>query len=739
MRRTIHRGDAELRRNPRRKTFEGILSSCSPRFPLRLRVSAVNGNPILWIALLVSAATAQVAPSPKDLKYPPLRAIQVPEVTTAVLPNGMKLYLLEDHELPLVNGVALIRTGNLFDPREKIGLASLTGTVMRTGGTPDRTGEQLDQKLENIAASVEAGIGETSGTVSFQALKENLGDVLGVFKDVLTRPEFRPDKLDLAKSQARSAISRRNDQPADVAQREFTNILYGKNTPYGWEEQYATVDRITRADLRNFYNRYFFPANVTLAVWGDFDAAQMKAAIEKLFADWTVQQAAVPEFPKVTNPPAPGVYLAEKRDATQTFFALGHLGGELKDKDYPALEIMADILGGGFQSRLVARVRTKMGNAYDIGASWGANYDHPGLFQISGSTKSLSTVETLKAIQEELERIRTVEVSEEELKTARETALNSMVFAYDTRSKTLGRLLTYQYFGYPKDFIQQYQKALAAVTRADVLRVAKQYVKPAELTVVAAGNPVMFGQPLEALGGPVNKIGLTIPEASREAAETSEASLAKGRQLLLRAQQAAGGTEKLAAVKDYTEVADFQIDASAGGMKVTQTSRWIAPTFFRQDTLLPSGRVTAYSDGRIGWIATLQGQGMLAGAQLKQVKGDLFRVYFRLMLSDRIEGRTVNGTDSATVEITDATGELVRIEFDDTTGLPRRLSYLTAQAAGASILAEDILEDFREIEGVKVPHKITISHGGKKFADVTVTDYKLNSGLKQEDLNKKPI
>jgi zinc protease len=313
------------------------------------------------------------------------------------------------------------------------------------------------------------------------------------------------------------------------------------------------------------------------------------------------------------------------------------------------------------------------------------------------------------------------------------------VFAYDTRSKTLGRLLTYQYFGYPQDFIQQYQKALAAVTRADVLRVAKQYVKPSELTVVAAGNPVMFGQPLEALGGPVNKIDLTIPEAMQEAAEISGASLAQGKQLLLRAQQAAGGAEKLAAVQDYTEVADFQIVASAGGMKVTQTSRWIAPTFFRQDTSLPSGSVSAYSDGRIGWIATPQGQGILAGAQLKQVKGDLFRLYFRLMLSDRIEGRTVNATDSGTVEITDTTGERAKIEFDDATGLPRRVSYLTAQAAGEPMFTEDILEDFREIGGVKVPHKVTISRGGKKFADVTVNDYKVNSGLKQQDLNKKPI
>jgi len=197
---------------------------------------------------------------------------------------------------------------------------------------------------------------------------------------------------------------------------------------------------------------------------------------------------------------------------TQTFFVLGHLGGELRDKDYPALEVMADILGGGFRSRLMQRIRTQLGYAYSISGDWDANYNHPGLFSISGSTKSASTTETLKAVQEEIERIRTQPVSDAELETAKQTALNGLVFAFDTKTKTLGRLLNYEYYGYPKDFIQQYQKALAAVTKADVLRVAKERLHPSELTIVAVGRPEDFGQPLATLGGPVTSIELTIPE-----------------------------------------------------------------------------------------------------------------------------------------------------------------------------------------------------------------------------------
>ncbi len=462
-----------------------------------------------------SPAPARTAPpvlNPADLKFPPLKPIQTPAVATFTLPNGMKLFLLEDHELPMIHGAARIRTGNLFDPPDKIGLASITGIVIRTGGSKSRTGEQWDVQLEDIAASVESSIGETSGSVSFSTLKENADAVLSIFREALTEPEFREDKVDLAKSQMRSGISRRNDDARGIADREFTNLVYGKDTPYGWQEQYSTISAITRADLQEFYRRYFFPKNVLLAVWGDFDTAAMKTKLEQLFAGWTVEQPPVPPFPAVRSTNDHGVYLAVKKDVTQTFFALGQLGGELKDKDYPALEVMADILGGGFQSRLFKRVRTSMGAAYDIGASWAANYDHPGLFQIAGSTKSVSTVETVKAIQEEVARIRTAEVSEQELKTSKDTALNGLVFAFDTKTKTLGRLLNYEYYGYPKDFIQQYQKALAAVTRADVLRVAKQHLDPAAFTIVVTGNPDAFGEPLSALGGTARDIDLTIPE-----------------------------------------------------------------------------------------------------------------------------------------------------------------------------------------------------------------------------------
>jgi zinc protease len=616
-----------------------FFAMCAPAQPPATNRAAPKPRP----ARPAPTAAARPAPaSVKDLNFPPLKPVRIPDIATLTLPNGMKLYLLEDHELPVISGRALVRTGNLFDPPEKVGLATLTGQVMRTGGGKSKSGDQWNEELENMAASVESSIGETSGAVSFSALKENVDPVLAIFKEVLTAPEFRQDQIDLVKMRVRSGISRRNDDPQGLAEREFNEIVYGKNTPYGWREEYATIDRISRADLQAFHERYFFPKNIMLAVWGDFDAAAMRSKLEQLFGGWTADQPPVPPFPKVRETPDPGIYLAAKKDVTQTFFFVGQQGGEIRDKDYPALEVMADILGGGFQSRLFRRVRSKMGDAYDIGAQWDANYDHPGLFQVSGSTKSVSTVETIQAIQEEVERIRSTEVSEDELKSAKDTALNSFVFAFDTTTKTLGRMLTYEYFGYPKDFIQQYRTALAAVTRAEVLRVAKAHLNPAKFTVVAVGNPAAFTRPLAALG-PVHEIDLTIPQP--ETAPADPASLAKGKQMLGRAQQAVGGADKLAAIRDFTQTMDVRVDPS---------------------------------------------------------------------------------------------GESARLVIDPATGMPRSLRYQTVHAAGAPASMEDVWSDFRDVDGLKLPFKTSIMSNDRKFADVLITECKINSGLKPEELQQKP-
>lgn len=438
-----------------------------------------------------------------------------------------------------------------------------------------------------------------------------------------------------------------------------------------------------------------------------------------------------PPFPPVTAKPAPGLYLAEKPDVTQTFFSIGELGGTLRDPDYPALEVASNILGQGFSSRLMSQIRTKLGYAYNIQAVWAANYNHPGTFRIVGSTKSESTVETIQAINVELDKMRNMEVTEQELKEAKDGVLNAFVFNFDSPAKTLNRAFRYEYFGYPKDFLLQYQKAIAAVTRADVLRVAKEHFRPEGLATVLVGNPKDFGKPLTTLGK-VMPIDLTIPEPKQEVAVSDAASQARGKAILERAQQAMGGAGALAAVKDFIQTLDMAMDVSAGGMRMRQVIRVLLPNQLREDQVLPIGTIVVYSDGKTGWLSTPQGVTPMPAEVLKQAQGEIFRDLIGLMLSSRDASRTVNAVGENSVQISSAGGLIVKVDFDPATGLPARETY---QETGEVV---ETYSDWRETAGIKMPFKGILQQDGKKVGDVTVAGYQFNTGLKAEDLSKKP-
>jgi len=505
--------------------------------------------------------------------------------------------------------------------------------------------------------------------------------------------------------------------------------------------EYEDLNHIHRDDLVNFYRRYYFPKNIMLAVYGDFKIPEMRDKLEKLFADWTVQQPDVPKFPEVTAKPAPGIYFAEKSDVTQTFFAMGELGGTLRDKDYAALQVAANILGQGFTSRLLSQIRTKLGYAYDISASWSANWDHPGTFRIGGSTKSQSTTETLLAVRVELDKMRSAEVTPRELDEAKQGVLNSFVFFFDSPAKTLNRVMRYEYYGYPKDFLFQYQKAIAAVTRADVMRVAKEKFVPENLAIVAVGNPKEFGKPLSALGE-VKTIDLTIPEPKSEskpdAAKADPAAVERGRALLKRAQQAMGGADKLAAIKDMTQSAEMSMAPAAGGMKVKQQNRWIAPTLFRQDQMLPIGTIVAYFDGKSGWLSLPQGVLPMPPQVVKQAQGEIFREWVTLVLSDRDSSRTVTAGGPGAVDVSGAEGQSVHFEIDEATGLPARQVYKETNMGGPPSEVTETFSDWRDVDGIKLPFKVLIEQNGKKTGEAVVSEIKLNSGLKPEELSKKP-
>lgn len=448
-----------------------------------------------------------------ELKFPPLSTIKLPKYERYILENGLVVYLMEDHELPLVTGTAMIRTGSRWEQGEKAGLASLVGSTLRSGGTQKHSANELNEILEQRAASVETDMGETAASASFEALSEDIEMAFGLFTEVLREPAFAPEKLDLEKTQIRGAIARRNDNPNSIASRELRKLIYGKNSPYARTVEYATLDKISRDDLLKFYQQYFHPNNIILGIVGDFNPQKMRSLIQAKFGDWKPNSdlAKIP-LPQVTQANLGGVYFVNQPQLTQSSVLIGHLGGQFDNPDYPALDVMNDILNG-FGGRLFNELRSRQGLAYSVYGIWNPRFDYPGTFVAGGQTRTETTVQFIKSLETEIKRLQTQTVTTKELNRAKDSTLNSFVFNFQDPSQTLSRLMRYEYYGYPADFLFRYQKAINSTTVADVKRVAGKYLKPENLVTLVVGNQKSMKSSLTNLAAKMRTIDITIPNA----------------------------------------------------------------------------------------------------------------------------------------------------------------------------------------------------------------------------------
>ena len=445
----------------------------------------------------------------KKVPIPPLPAFHPKQPTKITLKNGMTIFLQEDHELPFIHGFIMIRGGSRDEPADKTGLTDLYGESWRTSGTADMTGDKMDDILEAKAAKIETNNDTESTSLAWSSFKQDFDQVFGMATSLLLHPEFRADKLALAKQQEYTGIIRRNDNPDEIAMREAELLAYGKTNPYARVPEFATVHAVTLADLTAWHDRTVTPNNMILGISGDFNTAEMEAKLRTAFEP--LPRGAEFEAAKTTFPgPTPGVYLAQKSDVNQSNVWIVGLGTERSNPDYYALSVMNTVFSGGFGSRLFQDVRTRLGLAYAVEGAYGASYDHPGLFYVAAGTKSASTVAATQAMLQQIGELKTVPPTAVELRNAKDQVLNSWVFHFDSPEKILRQQATLAFFGYPPDFIEKYRDGIEKVTAADVTRVANKYVHPSKLAILVVGNDAKFGTPLSTLG-PVKTLDISIP------------------------------------------------------------------------------------------------------------------------------------------------------------------------------------------------------------------------------------
>ncbi|HZM11047.1 MAG TPA: pitrilysin family protein [Candidatus Limnocylindrales bacterium] len=465
---------------------------------------------ILFSFVLLAAGLGTAQPIPwNKLTFPPLPAFHPQQPTRIQLANGMVIFLQPDHELPLISVTARIRGGSISEPASKVGLVGLYGEVWRTGGSKTKTGDQMDDFLEARAAKVETGDGSDSTTISLNCLKADFEPVFDMYLDLLRNPEFRGDKLELAKQQMYTGIARRNDEVSSIVGRVSADLAYGKDNPYARDEEYATVFAVQREDLLSWHQQYVYPNNIILGISGDFDPTTMEAKLRQTFDSWPKGPPTKDPDIKFT-PPKPGYYLVQKTDVNQSTVSMLDLGILRNNPDYFAVSVMNEIFGGGFSSRLFNNVRSAKGLAYSVGGGVGTSFSHPGMTNIEMQTKSDTTVVGIQALYEEIDKMQQRAPDVDELKRAKDQILNSFIFRFDSPGKVLREKMAYEFYHYPLDFLEHYRSEIDKVTADQVTQVARKYIQKEKLSVLVVGNDAEFDKPLSGLG-PVTKVDISIP------------------------------------------------------------------------------------------------------------------------------------------------------------------------------------------------------------------------------------
>ena len=674
----------------------------------------------------LTAAMAQIPSTYREIKAPPLHQIKLPQPKRIQLANGMVVFLMEDHELPLIRGTARIRGGGRDIPADKAGLAGIYGQSWRTGGTESKTGDQLDDLLEARAAKVETNGSEDSTSVRLDTLKGDFDTVFPVFVDLLEHPAFRQEKIDLAKTQANTGISRRNDEPMGIGTREANKLGYGADSPYARQSEYSTIASITRDDLLAFHHRYVHPNNIILGLVGDFDTNAMEQRVRQTFDSWPRGTEAPKAAPIAGQSAKPGVYFVAKDDVTQSNIYLVHGGTTRNNPDYYSLVVMNEILGGGFSGRLMNHIRSQLGLAYGVSGGVGAEWDHPGLFRVWMGTKSGTTLEAINAIRGDIAALQTQPFTDEELSQAKESILNAFVFTMDSKAKILNQQMTLEFYGYPANYWDQYAAAIAKVSAADVARVAKKYVQPNQAALLVVGKDKEFDKPLSTLGT-VTPIDVTIPEAGARPASAAPApSNAAGTSLLRKVQDFVGGKAAIDAVQAVRATGSMNVRTPQGPMDIDVDQLTRYPDSHRNIMKTPMGEMTMVSTSEGAFMITPNGTQDLPASQRAGMQNESRQDLLTVLKNP--ENYTFNVTGSEKIGDIDAQvleintgGSTFKWYIDPATG--RILRKVAQGRMGEQVT--DYME-WKKFGGVNLPVAFSVTSGGQPAGGGKLTTVEIN-------------
>jgi len=433
----------------------------------------------------------QLAPPPG-----PEPTFKPPKPKRFKLKNGLEVLLVEFHDLPLVDFNLMIKNGGAANPPDRAGLADLTAHMLDEG-TKTRSALAIADQIAALGATLSSGSTWDSSNVSLSTLSKNMDAALTVFADVVVNPGFEPKEFERVRDNLLTAITRRKDSPPTVAGLALSRLLYGQKHPYGWPMAgvEASIKKLTPADLRGFYDKYYRPNNAALLVAGDTTEKQLRSKLETAFGKWRSKGGAAPKLPAPEGASAATrIFLIDKADAPQSSIRVGLIGIDRKSPDYFPVTVMNLILGGGFY-RLDLNLREGKGWTYGARSTVDSRRA-PGPISAGGEFVAPHTADSVAEILKELASMRDADVTDVELTRAKDQIVKSYPARFATRANVAAQLAELAVFGLPESYLADYTRKITAVTKDDVRRVARKYLDPSHLTIVVVGDRKSLAEPL---------------------------------------------------------------------------------------------------------------------------------------------------------------------------------------------------------------------------------------------------
>ena len=468
-------------------------------------------RPALAGLVLVAASVTLAAQQPDRKQPPPLGpapALKLPAIQKQLLSNGLAVWIVEHHEVPLAQINLIVRSGSAADPIGKYGVGSLTAAMLDEGaGT--RSSLDLADAIEFLGANLSTASSFDASSVRMSVPVSKLAEALPLMSDVALRPSFPVSELDRLRKERLTGLLQARDNAGALIQLAFPRIVFGPTHRYGTSANGlpATIEALTVDDLKTFYRSHFRPDNATLLVVGDLAPATALPMLEKAFGNWKADGMAplvadVPNAPQLTKRQ---VYLVDKPDAAQSQIRIGWVGVSRSTPDYAVLEVLNTVLGGSFTSRLNQNLREKNGYAY--GASSGFDMRlSAGPFLASAGVQTDKTADALKEFFNELNGILTP-VPPDELAKARNYVALGFPGEFETTGDMARKLEELVIYNLPDTTFSNFVPSVTAVTAADLQRAAARFIQPERMAVVVVGDLKVIEGPIRALNlGPITRV-----------------------------------------------------------------------------------------------------------------------------------------------------------------------------------------------------------------------------------------